>query len=228
MLKVLFPEQKVLTLQLRFKMELTVKQSSGKDTGRKVTLSSEIFGAEPNDHAIYLDVKQILANKRQGTHKSKERNEVSGTTKKLKRQKGTGGARAGSMKSPLFVGGGRVFGPEPRDYSFKLNKKVKRLARISALSHKAKQNNITILEDLNMASVKTKDYLKVLTGLELNKKKTLVVLADSNKNVYLSSRNLAGSKVVTASDLNTYDILNAQSLILIEGALPVIEKTLAK
>lgn len=209
-------------------MELTVKQSSGKDTGRKVTLSSEIFGAEPNDHAIYLDVKQILANKRQGTHKSKERNEVSGTTKKLKRQKGTGGARAGSMKSPLFVGGGRVFGPEPRDYSFKLNKKVKRLARISALSHKAKQNNITILEDLNMASVKTKDYLKVLTGLELNKKKTLVVLADSNKNVYLSSRNLAGSKVVTASDLNTYDILNAQSLILIEGALPVIEKTLAK
>ncbi|MBK8416112.1 MAG: 50S ribosomal protein L4 [Bacteroidetes bacterium] len=209
-------------------MELTVKQSSGKDTGRKVTLSSEIFGAEPNDHAIYLDVKQILANKRQGTHKSKERNEVSGTTKKLKRQKGTGGARAGSMKSPLFVGGGRVFGPEPRDYSFKLNKKVKRLARISALSHKAKQNNITILEDLNMASVKTQDYLKVLTGLELNKKKTLVVLADSNKNVYLSSRNLAGSKVVTASDLNTYDILNAQSLILIEGALPVIEKTLAK
>jgi large subunit ribosomal protein L4 len=152
-------------------MELTVKQSSGKDTGRKVTLSSEIFGAEPNDHAIYLDVKQILANKRQGTHKSKERNEVSGTTKKLKRQKGTGGARAGSMKSPLFVGGGRVFGPEPRDYSFKLNKKVKRLARISALSHKAKQNNITILEDLNMASVKTQDYLKVLTGLELNKKK---------------------------------------------------------
>jgi large subunit ribosomal protein L4 len=209
-------------------MELTVKQSSGKDTGRKVTLSNEIFGAEPNDHAIYLDVKQILANKRQGTHKSKERNEVSGTTKKLKRQKGTGGARAGSMKSPLFVGGGRVFGPEPRDYSFKLNKKVKRLARISALSHKAKQNNITILEDLNMASVKTQDYLKVLTGLELNKKKTLVVLADSNKNVYLSSRNLAGSKVVTASDLNTYDILNAQSLILIEGALPVIEKTLAK
>ncbi|MBK7390896.1 MAG: 50S ribosomal protein L4 [Bacteroidetes bacterium] len=209
-------------------MELTVKQSSGKDTGRKVTLSSEIFGAEPNDHAIYLDVKQILANKRQGTHKSKERNEVSGTTKKLKRQKGTGGARAGSMKSPLFVGGGRVFGPEPRDYSFKLNKKVKRLARISALSHKAKQNNITILEDLNMASVKTQDYLKVLTGLDLNKKKTLVVLADSNKNVYLSSRNLAGSKVVTASDLNTYDILNAQSLILIEGALPVIEKTLAK
>ena len=209
-------------------MELTVKQSSGKDTGRKVTLSSEIFGAEPNDHAIYLDVKQILANKRQGTHKSKERNEVSGTTKKLKRQKGTGGARAGSMKSPLFVGGGRVFGPEPRDYSFKLNKKVKRLARISALSHKAKQNNITILEDLNMASVKTQDYLKVLTGLELNKKKTLVVLADSNKNVYLSSRNLAGRKVVTASDLNTYDILNAQSLILIEGALPVIEKTLAK
>jgi large subunit ribosomal protein L4 len=209
-------------------MELTVKQASGKDTGRKVTLSNEIFGAEPNDHAIYLDVKQILANKRQGTHKSKERNEVSGTTKKLKRQKGTGGARAGSMKSPVFVGGGRVFGPEPRDYSFKLNKKVKRLARISALSHKAKSNNITILEDLNLGAAKTKDYLNVLTGLELNKKKTLVVLAESNKNVYLSSRNLEGSKVVTASDLNTYDILNAQALILTEGALPVIEKTLAK
>ena len=209
-------------------MELTVKQSSGKDTGRKVTLSSEIFGAEPNDHAIYLDVKQILANKRQGTHKSKERNEVSGTTKKLKRQKGTGGARAGSMKSPLFVGGGRVFGPEPRDYSFKLNKKVKILARISALSHKAKANSITIIEDISMNAIKTKDYANVLKSLELNDKKTLVVLPASNKNVYLSSRNLAGTKVVTASDLNTYDILNAQNLVLVEGALPVIEKTLAK
>jgi len=209
-------------------MELTVKQSSGKDTGRKITLNSEIFGAEPNDHAIYLDVKQILANKRQGTHKSKQRNEISGTTKKLKRQKGTGGARAGSMKSPLFVGGGRVFGPEPRDYTFKLNKKVKRLARISALSHKAKANSITILESLEMATARTKDYLNLLTGLELQNKKTLVVLPESNKNVYLSSRNLGGTKVITASDLNTYDILNAQNLVLIEGALTVIEKTLAK
>jgi large subunit ribosomal protein L4 len=209
-------------------MELTVKQSSGKDTGRKITLNSEIFGAEPNDHAIYLDVKLILANKRQGTHKSKQRNEVHGTTKKLKRQKGTGGARAGSKKSPLFVGGGRVFGPEPRDYTFKLNKKVRRLARISALSHKAKANSITILDNLEMGAIKTSEYLKVLTGLELNNKKTLVVLPESNKNVYLSSRNLAGTKVVTASDLNTYDILNAQNLVLIEGSLPVIEKTLAK
>ena len=209
-------------------MELTVKQSSGKDTGRKITLNSEIFGAEPNDHAIYLDVKLILANKRQGTHKSKERNEVHGTTKKLKRQKGTGGARAGSKKSPLFVGGGRVFGPEPRDYTFKLNKKVRRLARISALSHKAKANNITILENLEMGAIKTSEYLKVLTGLELNNKKTLVVLPELNKNVYLSSRNLAGTKVVMASDLNTYDILNAQNLVLLEGSLPVIEKTLAK
>ena len=209
-------------------MELIVKQTSGKDTGRKVTLSSDIFGAEPNDHAIYLDVKQILANRRQGTHKSKQRNEISGTTKKLKRQKGTGGARAGSMKSPLFVGGGRVFGPEPRDYSFKLNKKVKRLARISALSYKAKENNITVLENLEMDNIKTSSYAKIIAGLDLKDKKTLVVLPESNKNVYLSSRNLAGSKVVTASDLNTYDILNAQNLVLIEASLPVIEKTLAK
>ena len=209
-------------------MELIVKQSTGKDTGRKITLNSEIFGAEPNDHAIYLDVKLILANKRQGTHKSKQRNEVHGTTKKLKRQKGTGGARAGSKKSPLFVGGGRVFGPEPRDYTFKLNKKVRRLARISALSHKAKANSITIIDNLEMGAIKTSEYLKVLTGLELNNKKTLVVLPESNKNVYLSSRNLAGTKVVTASDLNTYDILNAQNLVLVEGSLPVIEKTLAK
>jgi large subunit ribosomal protein L4 len=208
-------------------MELTVKKSNGSDTGRKVKLSQEIFGAEPNDHAIYLDVKQILANRRQGTHKSKERNEVSGTTKKLKRQKGTGGARAGSMKSPLFVGGGRVFGPRPRDYGFKLNKKVKRLARVSALSYKAKENNITILDSLDMPSVKTKEFLKVLTGLELLNKKTLVVLPETNNNVYLSSRNLTGSKVVIASDLNTYDILNAHNLVVVEGALPLIEKNLA-
>ncbi|HMT30337.1 MAG TPA: 50S ribosomal protein L4 [Bacteroidia bacterium] len=209
-------------------MELTVKQASGQDTGRKVTLNAEIFGAEPNDHVIYLDVKQILANQRQGTHKSKERNEVHGTTKKFKRQKGTGGARSGSRKSPLYVGGGRVFGPEPRDYTFKLNKKVKRLARISALSHKAKANSITIIENLDMKNVKTKDYVNVLKGLDLNNKKTLFVLPESNKNVYLSSRNLEHSKVINASDLNTYDILNAQNLVLVEGALTVIEKTLAK
>src|SRR6187399_2333654 len=155
-------------------MELKVLNIEGKETGNKVTLSDAIFGIEPNDHAIYLDVKQILANRRQGTHKSKQRNEISGTTMKLKRQKGTGGARAGSKKSPLFVGGGRVFGPEPRDYTFKLNKKVRRLARISALSHKAKANSITILENLEMGAVKTSDYLKVLTGLDLHNKKTLV------------------------------------------------------
>lgn len=209
-------------------MEVAVKLSSGKDAGRTVKLNDEIFGAEPNDHVIYLDVKQILANRRQGTHKSKQRNEVHGTTKKFKRQKGTGGARAGSRKSPLFVGGGRVFGPQPRDYSFKLNKKVKRLARISALSYKAKENNITVLESLNMDQVKTKDYVKMLAGLSLGDKKTLVVVPETNKNVYLSSRNLEHSKVVTASDLNTYDILNAQNLVLVESALPVIEKTLAK
>jgi large subunit ribosomal protein L4 len=208
-------------------MELSVKQANGQDTGRKVKLSESVFGAEPNDHAIYLDVKLILANQRQGTAKAKQRNEVSGTTKKLKRQKGTGGARAGSMKSPLFVGGGRVFGPTPRDYSFKVNKKVKRLARISALSYKAKDNNITVVDAINMDNIKTRDYAKMLSGLALGDKKTLVVVPETNKNVYLSSRNLERSKVVTASELNTYDILNAQSLVLVEGALPIIEKSLA-
>jgi len=174
-------------------MEVTVKQSSGKDTGRKVTLNPEVFGVEPNDHAIYLDVKQVLANRRQGTHKSKQRNEVHGTTKK-----------------------------------FKLNKKVKRLARVSALSYKAKENNITVLDSLEMGAVKTKDYVNMLNGLALNNKKTLVVLPESNNNVYLSSRNLGHSKVVNASDLNTYDILNAQSLVLVEASLPIIEKTLSK
>jgi large subunit ribosomal protein L4 len=209
-------------------MEVVVKQTSGKDTGRKVQLNPSVFGVEPNDHAIYLDVKQILANRRQGTHKSKQRNEVHGTTKKFKRQKGTGGARAGSRKSPLFVGGGRVFGPAPRDYGFKLNKKVKRLARVSALSYKASENSITILDDLNLQAAKTRDYLTILNNLELSGKKTLVVLPDANNNVYLSSRNLTQSKVVTASNLNTYDILNAQNLVLVEATLPLIEKTLAQ
>lgn len=200
-------------------MELEVKQTNGQSSGRKVTLNKEIFGVEPNDHAIWLDVKSIQANQRQGTHKSKQRNEVSGTTKKLKRQKGTGGARAGSMKSPVFVGGGRVFGPQPRDYSFKLNKKVKRLARVSALSYKAQDNNITILENVNFSSPKTKEVVSLLKNLELTDKKVLLVTEQTNKNLFLSSRNLQRSKVVSASDINTYDILNAQNLVLTEGAL---------
>lgn len=209
-------------------MELEVKQINGQSSGRKVTLNKEIFGVEPNDHAIWLDVKSIQANQRQGTHKSKQRNEVSGTTKKLKRQKGTGGARAGSMKSPVFVGGGRVFGPQPRDYSFKLNKKVKRLARVSALSYKAQDNNITILENVNFSAPKTKEVVSLLKNLELTDKKVLLVTEQTNKNLFLSSRNLQRSKVVSASDINTYDILNAQNLVLTEGALPVIENILNK
>lgn len=209
-------------------MELPVLHTSGQETGRTVKLSKDVFAVEPNDHAIYLDVKQHLANKRQGTSKSKQRNEVSGTTKKFKRQKGTGGARAGSMKSPLFVGGGRVFGPTPRDYSFKLNKKLKQLARISALSYKAKDNNITVIEDFNLESPKTKEFTVILKSLNLADKKTLVVISEPNKNVFLSSRNLERSKVVNAADLNTYDILHAQNLILSEGSLPVISNILKK
>ncbi len=209
-------------------MEIAVMKVSGQDAGRKVKLNADIFGIEPNDHAIYLDVKQHLANQRQGTHKSKERNEVSGTTKKLKRQKGTGGARAGSMKSPLFVGGGRVFGPKPRDYSFKLNKKLKRLARLSALSHKAKNNGIVILEDFSFDAPKTKQMTELITNLKVGDRKTLLVIPQTNKNIYLSSRNLPGQKVVTASDLNTYDILNATNVIIAEGSLAVMENTLLK
>lgn len=209
-------------------MEVAILNLSGKETGRKANLNQSIFGIEPNDHAIYLDVKQFLANQRQGTHKSKERNEVAGTTKKLKRQKGTGGARAGSMKSPLFVGGGRVFGPRPRDYSFSLNKKLKRLARLSALTYKAKSNNITVLEDFNFDAPKTKFMLDLVKNLQVSDKKTLFVLPASNKNIYLSSRNLERNKVVTASDLNTYDILNATNLIVTESSLPIIESILLK
>lgn len=209
-------------------MELSVLQANGKDTGRKIRLNDDIFGVEPNDHAIYLDVKHYLANQRQGTSKSKQRNEINATTKKLKRQKGTGGARAGSMKSPLFVGGGRVFGPVPRDYDFKLNKKLKRLARLSALYYKAKDNNITIIENFNFDKPQTKEFNSLLKNLSLSDKKTLVVISEANKNLYLSSRNLEKSKVVTASDLNTYDILNAQQLLVVESALPVIENTLIK
>ena len=209
-------------------MQVEVINISGKKTAKKVDLVDSIFAAEPNDHCIYLDVKQFLANQRQGTHKSKERAEIARTTKKLKRQKGTGGARAGSMKSPLFIGGGRVFGPRPRDYSFKLNKKVKSLARISALTYKAKDNAITVLEDFNFEAPKTKNYIDLMKNLNLTDKKTLLLLGDSNKNVYLPSRNIQGAKVVKASDLNTYDILNAENLILAESSVKVIETILNK
>ena len=209
-------------------MQVEVTNISGKKTGKKVELVDTIFAAEPNDHCIYLDVKQFLANQRQGTHKSKERAEIARTTKKLKRQKGTGGARAGSMKSPLFIGGGRAFGPRPRDYSFKLNKKVKRLARVSALSYKAKENAIMVLEDFTFDAPKTAKYAELLKNLALTDKKTLLVLGESNKNVYLSSRNLERTKVVVASDLNTYDILNASNVVLAESSLKQIETILTK
>ena len=209
-------------------MEVSVYSSTGKETGRKAVLNESIFGISPNDHAIYLDVKQHLANRRQGTSKSKERNEIAGTTKKLKKQKGTGGARAGSKKSPLFVGGGRVFGPQPRDYTFSLNKKLKRLARMSALSYKAQSNNVMVLEDLSFDHPKTKLIVDLVNNLKVSDKKTLLVLPQSNKNVYLSSRNLERSKVVTASDLNTYDIMHAHNIIVMESSLPVIESTLLK
>ncbi len=204
-------------------MEVAIINTSGKETGKKVKLDAEIFAIEPNDHAIYLDVKQFLANQRQGTHKSKERAEIARTTKKLKRQKGTGGARAGSMKSPLFVGGGRAFGPRPRDYSFKLNKKLKHLACLSALSYKAKDKHIVILEDFKMDAPKTSNYASIMKSINPDNKKVLLVLPAHDKNIYLSSRNLERNKITTAAELNTYDILNAQSLVLVEGSVSVIE-----
>jgi large subunit ribosomal protein L4 len=209
-------------------MELSVLNVSGKETGRKVQLVDSVFGVEPNDHAIYLDVKQYLANQRQGTHKSKERNEVSGTTKKLKKQKGTGGARAGSMKSPVFVGGGRVFGPKPRDYSFKLNKKLKVLARKSALAYKAKENSIVVLEQFSFETPSTKAYVSLLNDLALTDKKTLLVLPEVNKNVYLSGRNIKKVKVTTVDQLNTYDLLNAESLLISEKSFDKLEALLNK
>ncbi len=209
-------------------MELAVINHKGQETGRKVTLSDEIFAIEPNDNAIYLDVKQYLANQRQGTHKSKERNEVAGSTKKIKKQKGTGGARAGSLKAPNFRGGGRVFGPKPRDYSFKLNKKVKQLARKSALSYKAKENSLMVLEDVSFDAPKTKNYIALLNGLSLSDKKTLLVLSEDNKNVFLSSRNLPKAKVVTVNDVNTYQLLNADHLVLCEGSVSKLETILSK
>ena len=209
-------------------MEVKVLNVSGKETGAKVQLSDSVFGIEPNDHAIYLDVKQYLANQRQGTHKAKQRNEIAGSTRKLYKQKGTGGARAGSIKSPLFNGGGRVFGPQPRDYSFKLNKKLKALARKSALSYKAKDSSIVVVEDFTFDAVKTKSYVQFTTDLNAGDVRTLLVLGAANNNVYLSSRNLKKTKVIVADQLNTYDVLNAGKLILTTGALKTLEEALAK
>jgi large subunit ribosomal protein L4 len=207
-------------------MELAVLNTTGTDTGKKVKLSENVFGVQPNDHAIYLDVKQYLANQRTGTHKAKERSEVSGSTKKLHKQKGTGGARKGSIKSGTMVGGARIHGPRPRDYSFKLNKKLKQLARKSALTYKAKENNITVVESFNIDGPKTKQYLSILNNLKLNTEKTLMVIPDYNDNIYRSSRNLPKAKVMTARDLNTYEILAANKLILVDTSVSVIEELL--
>ena len=209
-------------------MEVKVLDKTGKDTGRKVTLSDSIFAIEPNNHAVYLDVKQYLANQRQGTHKAKERAEVAGSTRKIKKQKGTGTARAGSAKNPLFKGGGTVFGPRPRSYSFKLNKSLKRLARKSAFSIKAKESNLVVVEDFSFETPSTKNMISVLTDLGLANKKSLIVLGDTNKNVYLSSRNLKGTNVVSNLELSTYAILNANNLVLLESSLEGIEENLSK
>ena len=207
-------------------MELFVHKINGKKTSKKIKLDISVFGVEPNNHAIYLDVKSYLANKRQGTHKTKQRADIKGSTRKIKKQKGTGTARAGSIKNPLFRGGGRIFGPTPRDYSQKVNKKVKRLARKSALSIKAKEKSIFIVEDLQMEKPSTKEFIKMLSALGLAGKKNLLVLEELNKNVYLSSRNLKNSNVVINSELNTYGISNANNLIISEGAVPKIESLL--
>jgi large subunit ribosomal protein L4 len=209
-------------------MEVKVLDINGKETGRKVQLSDSVFAIEPNKHAVYLDVKQYLANQRQGNHKAKERAEVAGSTRKIKKQKGTGTARAGSAKNPLFKGGGTVFGPRPRSYSFKLNKNLKRLARKSAFSLKVKESNLIVVEDFAFETPSTKNFINVLKSLGLENKKSLFVLGDSNKNVYLSSRNLKTSSVVTTSELSTYAILNAKSLVLLESAVDGIEANLSK
>jgi len=209
-------------------MEVAVLKYSGEKTAKKVSLSDDVFGIEPNDHAIYLDVKSYLANQRQGTHKSKQRNEITGSSKKLKKQKGTGGARAGNIKNPQFKGGGRVFGPTPRDYSFKLNKKVKDLARKSALSYKAKDNSIAILEDFSFEAAKSKQYVSMLNALSLGDKKTLLVLPEVNKNVVLSGRNIQNTKVTTADKINTYDVMNADNVIFVESSISKVENLLNK
>lgn len=205
-------------------MELSVYNIKGEDTGRKVVLNDSIYALEPNDHAIYLDVKQYLANKRQGTHKSKERSEVSGSTRKLGRQKGGGGARRGDINSPVLVGGGRVFGPVPRDYSFKLNKKVKQLARKSALSYKAKEDAIVVVDTIAFDAPKTKEIVAMVNSLNVAGKKLLIVIPEQNKNVYLSARNLKNAEVILASELNTYKVLNANALVMDEASLSVIEQ----
>jgi large subunit ribosomal protein L4 len=209
-------------------MKLAVLDITGKNTGREVELSKDVFGIEPNDHAIYLDVKQYLANQRQGTHKAKERAEISGSTRKIKKQKGTGTARAGSIKSGVFRGGGRMFGPRPRDYSFKLNKNLKRLARKSALSIQANEKNLVVIEDFDFESPKTKNFIDVLKALELDTKKSLFVLGSENTNVYLSSRNLKKAKVVKASEINTYGVLNANKVVITESSLEGINTNLSK
>ena len=209
-------------------MKVPVLDITGKDTGRKVELSSDVFEIEPNNHAIYLDVKQHLANKRQGTHKAKERAEITGSTRKIKKQKGTGTARAGSIKSGVFRGGGRMFGPRPRDYSFKLNKNLKRLARKSALSTQAKENNLVVVENFDFDTPKTKNFVTVLKALGLENKKSLFVLSGANNNVYLSSRNLTRTQVINGSDISTYGVLNAGKLVFMEGSLEVIESNFSK
>ena len=207
-------------------MELSVYNKQGEETGRTVTLDDTIFGIEPNDHAIYLDVKQHLANKRQGTHKTKERSEITGSTRKMIRQKGSGGARRGDVKSPVLVGGARVFGPKPRDYSFKLNKKVKALARKSALSYKARENAITVIEDFTMEAPKTKEFLAFMKDLNLEGKKILFVLPENNQFIFLSARNLKAADIVTVSQVNTYKVLHAANLLFTESSLGIIESYL--
>ncbi len=209
-------------------MKVSVLDIKGKETGREVELSESVFGLEPNDHVVYLDVKQHLANKRQGTHKAKERAEIVGSTRKIKKQKGTGTARAGSIKSPIFRGGGRVFGPRPRDYHFKLNKKLKRLARKTVLSQKLKNNQLMIVEDFGFEAPKTKEFLNLLDNLNIRDKKSLIVLDESNKNVYLSSRNLKSAKVVNVSELNTYNIMNSNVLLISESRLEELQNNLNK
>ena len=208
-------------------MELVVHKVSGEATKRKVKLDDSIFGIEPNDHAIYLDAKQYMANQRQGTHDTKERSDIIGSTRKIKRQKGTGTARAGSIKNPMFRGGGRIFGPHPRSYSFKLNKKVKRIARKSALSYKAKENSILVVEDFNLENPKTKDFKEILKGFEIDDKKTLLVLNQSDENIYLASRNLQKVKVLRAEGINTYEVLNANKIVFVESSLKTIVEVFA-
>ena len=208
-------------------MELVIYNTTGADTGRKISLNDAVFGIEPNDHAIYLDVKQYLANQRQGTHKSKQRNEVAGSTRKIKKQKGTGGARAGSITSPVFKGGGRIFGPVPRDYSFKLNKKLKQLARRSALTYQVKAEGVMVLEDFSFETPKTKSFLAMVENLKLTGKKVLIVLPESDQNVILSARNIQNVKVILATNLSTYDVMNSGTMLVVESSINVMNEILA-